>query len=373
MGIRGLSRVLADHAPSAISERNIAQYSGKRIAVDASMSLYQFLIAVRGHDGAQLTSATGNATSHLVGLFYRTIRMIEHGLKPVYVFDGKPPELKRAELDRRAKHREEAQQRVDDQEDEDAKDKWLRRTVKVNAWQSIEARQLLELMGVPYIDAPGEAEAQCADLVKRQLVYATATEDMDALTFGSNLLLRHMTLSEARKMQIQEFRLDDILEQMHFSREQFIDLCILLGCDYCDTLKGVGPKRAFAMIKVFGSIEGVLKSGKLATDAVPDRWNYEEARRLFAQPHVDESIDASYLRYNDPLESELLDFLCKERQFSEERVRAGIEKLRQARSSSSVQTRLDSFFTLTRTINPKRTATPTTAPKKKRKTMTSRT
>lgn len=377
MGIQGLSRVVADHAPAAISERNIAQYSGKRIAIDASMSLYQFLIAVRDQSGAQLTSATGNTTSHLVGLFYRTIRLIEHGLKPVYVFDGKPPELKRAELDRRAKRREEAQQHVNDQEDAD---KWSRRTVKVNAWQSIEARHLLELMGVPYIDAPGEAEAQCADLVKRQLVYATATEDMDAITFGSNILLRHMTFSETRKMQIQEFRLDDILQQMHFSREQFIDLCILLGCDYCDTLKGVGPKRAFAMIKVFGSIEGVLKSGKLVADAVPDQWNYEEARQLFSRPHVDESIDASYLRYNDPLGSELIDFLCKERQFSEERVRAGIEKLRQARSNAFVQTRIDSFFTLTRTANPKRSATTSTttttlavkSSKKKRKTMTSR-
>ena len=367
MGIQGLSRVVADHAPAAINDRNIAHYSGKRIAIDASMSLYQFLIAVRGHGGDQLSSSSGNATSHLVGLFYRTIRLIEYGLKPVYVFDGKPPEMKRAELDRHAQRREEAQQH-------DSL-KWQKRTVKVNIWHTIEAKHLLDLMGVPYIDAPGEAEAQCADLVKRQLVYATATEDMDALTFGSDILLRHLTFGEARKMQVQEFRLSDILEQMHFTREQFVDLCILLGCDYCDTLKGVGQKRAFAMIKVFGSIEGVLQSGKLAADAVPDQWNYEEARRLFATPQVDETIDASDLRYNDPLENELLTFLCAERQFSEDRVRAGIEKLRRARASSTVQTRLDSFFTLTRTVNNKRPAAAATASKttsKKKRGTTSR-
>merc|ERR1712012_1273705 len=154
-------------------------------------------IAVRS-EGAQLTNADGETTSHLMGTFYRTIRMVENGIKPVYVFDGKPPTMKSGELEKRKKKREDAEAALAKAKEEgnmEEVDKQNRRLVKVGTNHVNDCKKLLELMGVPYVSAPCEAEAQCAELVKSGKVYAVGTEDMDALTFGSKVLLRHLTMS----------------------------------------------------------------------------------------------------------------------------------------------------------------------------------
>jgi flap endonuclease-1 len=263
------------------------------------MCLYQFLIAVRA-DGAQLTSADGETTSHLMGTFYRTIRLLENGIKPVYVFDGKPPDMKSGELAKRAERREEAQKALDkatEAGDEQEMNKFNRRLVKVTKDHNREAKELLKLMGVPYVDAPCEAEAQCAAMVKAGKVFGVATEDMDALTFGSTVLLRHMTFSEARKMPVQEFSYEKVLKGLELNQEEFTDLCILLGCDYCDSIRGVGPKRAMELITQYRSIENILKNIDTKKYTIPENWNYEQARLLFKNPEVadPESLDVSFL------------------------------------------------------------------------------
>lgn len=196
--------------------------SGRRVAIDASMCLYQFLIAVRA-DGAQLATVDGEPTSHLMGMFYRTIRLLENGIKPVYVFDGKPPDLKSGELAKRAERREEAQKQLQaatEAGNSADMEKFNRRLVRVTKEHANEAKELLKLMGVPYVDAPCEAEAQCAALVKSGKVFATATEDMDALTFGTSLLLRHLTFSEARKMPVKEFHYDKVLQGFELTSKE---------------------------------------------------------------------------------------------------------------------------------------------------------
>lgn len=226
------------------------------------MCLYQFLIAVR-QDGAQLTSEDGETTSHLMGMFNRTNRMINHGIKPVYVFDGKPPDMKSGELEKRSERRAEAEKALTEAKekgDEKEVDKFERRLVKVTKQQNDEAKRLLGLMGVPFVEAPCEAEAQCAQLVKAGKVFGTVTEDMDALTFGSTILLRHMLAPESKKLPVKEFHLPRILEEMKLSEEEFIDLCILLGCDYCGTIRGVGPKKAVELIKQYKNIETILEN-----------------------------------------------------------------------------------------------------------------
>ena len=158
MGILGLSKLIADVAPAAIKENEIKNYFGRKVAVDASMSLYQFLIAVRS-EGAQLTNAEGETTSHLMGTFYRTIRMVENGIKPVYVFDGKPPTLKSGELEKRGEKRAEAEAALAKAKEEgnaEEVDKQSRRLVKVSKAHAAEAKQLLKLMGIPTVDAPCE-------------------------------------------------------------------------------------------------------------------------------------------------------------------------------------------------------------------------
>ncbi|XP_077480280.1 flap endonuclease 1 isoform X2 [Stigmatopora argus] len=354
MGIHGLGKLIADHAPSAIKEQDYKNYFGRKIAIDASMCIYQFLIAVR-QDGNVLQNEDGETTSHLMGMFYRTIRMLENGIKPVYVFDGKPPQLKSGELEKRGERRAEAEkmlaqaQELGKQEDID---KLSKRLVKVTRQHNDECKKLLTLMGVPYIQAPCEAEASCAALVKAGKVFATATEDMDALTFGTNVLLRHLTASEAKKLPVQEFHFGRILQDINLTHKQFIDLCILLGCDYCGTIKGIGPKRAIDLIKQHGSIEEILENVDQNKHPPPEDWLYKEARELFLKPEVLDCTTVE-LQWKEPDEDGLLHFMCEEKQFSEDRIRNGCKKIVKSRQGST-QGRLDSFFTVTGSLSSKR-------------------
>lgn len=308
------------------------------------MSLYQFLIAVRA-EGAQLTDANGETTSHLMGTFYRTIRLLENGIKPVYVFDGKPPELKGGELTKRAERREEAHkalQKATEAGDQAEMDKMNRRLVKVTKEHNDEAKALLKLMGVPYIESASEAEAQCSAMVKAGKVFGVATEDMDALTFGANILLRHMTFSEARKMPVQEIHHEKVLKGLELSEDEFIDLCILMGCDYCDTIRGVGPKRSYELIQKYKSIEEIIKNIDTKKYDVPENWNYARARELFKTPEIT-AVDKIELKWTAPDADGLVKYLCGDKQFNEDRVRAGAQKIQKSLKTAT-QGRLDSFF-----------------------------
>lgn len=156
--------------------------------------------------------------------------------------------------------------------------------------------------------APGEAEAQCAVMVRNGTVFATGTEDMDALTFGASVLVRHLTVSEARKLPIREFRLDRVLSEMELTMEQFVDLCILLGCDYCETIRGIGPKRAVELIRKHGDIETILKHLDKKFSA-PENWLFKEARQLFLKPDVTECKEEVRLHVTVFLLFPLLSFI----------------------------------------------------------------
>uniref|UniRef100_A0A914X4L6 XPG-I domain-containing protein n=1 Tax=Plectus sambesii TaxID=2011161 RepID=A0A914X4L6_9BILA len=181
---------------------------------------------------------------------------------------------------------------------------------------------------------------------------------MDALTFGSTVLLRHMTFSEAKKMPIQEFHLDRVLSAFDMSMEQFIDLCIMLGCDYCGTIRGIGQKKAFELIKTHKTIEAVLKHIDKEKYPPPENWAFEQARKLFINPDVadPETID---LKWREPDEEALIQYMVTEKSFSEERIRSALQKLNKGRTSST-QGRIDSFFTSSKLI----TSAPTSAKRK---------
>jgi len=341
----GLSKLIADVAPAAIKENEIKNFFGRKVAIDASMSLYQFLIAVRQDGGAMMTSEDGSTTSHLMGMFYRTIRMVENGIKPVYVFDGKPPTMKAGELEKRKEKRDEAQAALEKAKEDgnmEEVDKQNRRLVKVTTEHVNDVKILLKHMGIPFVSAPCEAEAQCAELVKGGKVFAAGTEDMDALTFGTTVLLRHLTFSEARKMPIKEFHLNSVLEGFELSQVQFVDLCILLGCDYVDKIKGIGPKKAIELVKKHKNIETILDNIDKSKYPPPENWLYTEARRLFTAPDVTPASEVD-LKWEKPDEEGLVAYMCGEKGFAEERIRNGIKKLDKARGGAT-QGRLDSFF-----------------------------
>ncbi|KAL2314558.1 DNA-repair protein rad2 [Schizosaccharomyces pombe] len=345
MGIKGLAQVLSEHAPASVKHNDIKNYFGRKVAIDASMSLYQFLIQVRSQDGQQLMNEQGETTSHLMGMFYRTLRIVDNGIKPCFVFDGKPPTLKSGELAKRvARHQKAREDQEEAKEVGTAEmvDRFAKRTVKVTRQHNDEAKRLLELMGIPFVNAPCEAEAQCAALARSGKVYAAASEDMDTLCFQAPVLLRHLTFSEQRKEPISEYNIEKALNGLDMSVEQFVDLCILLGCDYCEPIRGVGPARAVELIRQYGTLDRFVKEADRSKYPIPEDWPYEDARRLFLDAEVlpGEEIE---LKWKSPDADGIIQFLVKEKGFNEDRVKLGINRLEKA-SKTIPQGRLDSFF-----------------------------
>lgn len=346
MGIKGLTKLLADNAPGAMKEQKFESYFGRKIAVDASMSIYQFLIVVGRSGTEMLTNEAGDVTSHLQGMFSRTIRLLEAGIKPVYVFDGKPPDLKKQELAKRYSKRADATEDLNDARETGNKEdieKFSKRTVKVTKQHNDDCKKLLRLMGVPVIEAPSEAEAQCAALCKSSKVYAVASEDMDSLTFGAPRFLRHLMDPSSKKIPVMEFEVSKVLEELNLTMDQFIDLCILSGCDYCDSIRGIGGMTALKLIRQHGSIESILENINKERYQIPDEWPYQEARRLFKEPSVLPDDDQNELKWSPPDEEGLISFLVNENGFNSDRITKAIEKIKAAKNKSS-QGRLESFF-----------------------------
>ena len=314
------------------------------------MSIYSFLVAVRSNDGQQLMNETGETTSHLMGMFYRTLRIVDNGIKPLYVFDGAPPKLKSGELAKRfARKTEATEAREEAKETGTAEEveKFSRRTVRVTREHNDECKRLLTLMGVPYIVAPTEAEAQCAVIARAGKVYAAASEDMDTLCFDSPILLRHLTFSEQKKEPILEIHLDRVLDGLAMDRKQFIDLCILLGCDYVDPIPKVGPSTALNLIREHGTLEKVveyIKTDSKKKYTLPDDWPYQEARELFFNPDVRPADHPECdFKWSGPDVEGLVKFLVNEKGFSEDRVRSAAQKLTKNLKTAQ-QARLEGFF-----------------------------
>ena len=193
--------------------------------------------------------------SHLL----RTCKMLENGIKPIYVFDGKAPELKIHELTKRKERREDAEKKLLAAETEEDRAKMKKRLVRVTKQHNEDCKRLLQLLGCPVVTSPSEAEAQCAQLCKEGLVYAIATEDMDGLTFAAPKLIRNLSSGKSDD-KAREYTFSKVLEGLEIDYDQFVDLCILMGCDYCDSIMGIGGKKGLELIKTYGSIEEILKN-----------------------------------------------------------------------------------------------------------------
>ncbi|XP_043712701.1 flap endonuclease 1 isoform X2 [Telopea speciosissima] len=346
MGIKGLTKLLADNAPKCMKEQKFESYFGRKIAIDASMSIYQFLIVVGRIGTETLTNEAGEVTSHLQGMFTRTIRLLEAGMKPVYVFDGKPPDMKKQELAKRFSKRTDATEDLAaaiEAGDKEDIEKFSKRTVKVTKQHNEDCKKLLRLMGVPVIEAPSEAEAECAALCKKGKVYAVASEDMDSLTFGAPRFLRHLMDPSSRKVPVMEFEVSKILQELNLTMDQFIDLCILSGCDYCDSIRGIGGQTALKLIRQFGTIENILENINKERYQIPEDWPYQEARHLFKEPVVSADHEQLEIKWTSPDEEGLITFLVNENGFNHDRITKAIEKIKVAKNKSS-QGRLESFF-----------------------------
>jgi len=303
------------------------------LAVDSNNMLYQFLALIRMRDGRPFTDAYGHVTSHLLGLLMRTTRLIgDYGVRPVFIFDGKPPELKTETLRARRQFREQAKR-----EWEEA----VRRRDYSAAWSKAvrmdsltkemqgDAKTMLALLGIPHIQAPGEGEAQAAHMARKGDVWAANSRDYDSVLFGAPRLVRYMTISGqeflpskgiSRPLIPELIELEELLGTHSISREQLVDLAILVGTDFNKGIKGVGPKTALKLIKKFQNLEGLPPEYQ-------ERLHPEapEVRKIFLNPTVTDDYKIVFTGLN---EAGLRNFLIEERGFSLDRVELAVKRMK---------------------------------------------
>ncbi len=223
-------KFLNKNFPNSIQKIDTNNFNKKYIAIDISILLYQVIIAIR-NSGADMINNQGDISSHILGLFNKTINLLKMNIIPIYVFDGKPPEFKSKTINTRKEFKQKASDKLNEELTEDEKIKYFKRTVYISKKQIEECMELLDLMGIPYIVAPEEADSQCAELVKSGIADGVLTEDMDIMTFGATKIYRNLTSYNKDKYMI---LMDDVLKELKLNYEQFIELCLLFGCDYCD-------------------------------------------------------------------------------------------------------------------------------------------
>ena len=306
---------------------------GKSLGVDANNMLYQFLALIRTPDGTPLKDSYENITSHLAGLMYRSTRLIhDYDLDLVLVFDGKPSSLKEQEILKRRELREKATLewkkalKAGDYATAFSKAVMTSRLTKPMV---DDAKRLLQLLGIPFVQAPGEAEAQTAYMAMRGDVWASSSRDYDSLLFGAPRLLRYLTISGReflpskrifRPLKPELINLKRFLSHYGITRKQLIDLAILIGTDFNGGIRGIGPKTALKLMKKHGGIENLPEGIR---SRVPPQ--YEDVRKIFYAPAVSSNYT---LEYGNLQEEELYDFLCDQRDFSRKGVETAVQRMK---------------------------------------------
>ncbi|ALL01917.1 flap endonuclease-1 [Pyrodictium delaneyi] len=322
--------------PEAVTEIELAALRYKVVAIDAYNALYQFLTAIRQPDGTPLMDSRGRVTSHLSGLFYRTINLAEQGIKVVYVFDGKPPEMKYLEIERRKRVKAEAVRKYEEavkKGDREAARRYAQMAARLTDEMVKDAKRLLDAMGIPYVQAPAEGEAQAAFMARRGDAWAAASQDYDSLLFGSPRLVRNLAITGRRKLPRKDvyievkpelIELDKLLKLLGITREQLIALGILIGTDYNpEGVKGIGPKTALKMVKAHRDpvklLQG-LSRHEFPTDPV-------KIYEYFLNPPVTNDYK---LEWREPDEKMVYEILVEEHDFSPDRVKNALERLKKA-------------------------------------------
>lgn len=326
-------------------ELELDDLRGKSFAVDGYIVLHEFLAMIRDRAGTPLMDKDGNVTSHLVGLAFRTTRLIsDYGMSLVFVFDGKPPSLKMGEIEKRREARRKAEREYREAvERGDLPTAFSRAVITGGLTRDLvdDAKRLLDLLGIPWVQAPSEGEAQAAYMARQGHVWASNSKDYDSLLFGAPRLIRVLSISgrewlpskgRARRVCPELIDLEKFLDHLGINREQLIDLGILVGTDFNDGIKGVGPKTALKLVREHGRIEDMPPGIR---DKLPD--TVDRIRDLYLNPDVtdDYSVQQGVLQ-----EEELDAFLVGERNFSTKRVQTLINRMR----SSAAQKSLNEFF-----------------------------
>jgi flap endonuclease-1 len=303
------------------------------VVIDAHNTLHQFLSIIRGRDGSPLKDSHGMITSHLTGLLHRTANLVEARIRPVYVFDGVPHPLKARTIEERKRRKEEAEKAY-----QEALKKGDLETARVKAQQTSrvtdeiieQSKELLEALGIPVVQAPSEGEAQASHMVKKGNAFAVGSQDFDCLLFGSPLLIRNLTSSTRRKLPGKKayvkvnpelIRLKPNLKTLGIIQKQLIDMAILIGTDFNEGIKGIGPKKSLNLITKNGNVENALATVGQANAPTFDE--IKEIRKIFLHPEV---TDKYSLTWSPPDYEQVLRILCDHHQFSKNRVEPVLNK-----------------------------------------------
>jgi len=321
-------------------EIEIADLKNKLVFVDAYNMLYQFLSTIRQPDGTPLMDNKRRVTSHLSGIFYRNVNLLSDGIKMVYVFDGKPPELKGKTHEIRSEGRELAKNRYEEarqEEDIEAMKRYSSQLIKLNDEMIEESKELLEAMGIGVVQAPGEGEAEAAYLSKVKESYGVVSQDYDSLLFGATRLIRNLGLARKRKtisgwIEIKPELIDlhQVLNLLEINLDQLICLGILVGTDYNPRgIPGIGQKRALELVKKYKQPVLIFKSVEEQLMSLPerDRFDWQEVFELFHKPKV---VNADIV-FRKVDEEKIKEILVQRHDFSEERVEKQLEKLREVK------------------------------------------
>lgn len=302
--------------------------TGRSIAIDAFNTLYQFLSMIRQSDGTPLMDRDGRITSHLSGLYFRSAALLEIGLKPVYVFDGKPPELKRKTIMERVSAKVQAEKEWKEAlEKGETKKAFSRatRTSRLTDEMVDESCDLLDALGIPWIKAPSEGEAQISHMARKGDVWAAASQDYDALLFGTPTLVRYLTLVGKRRLPSGKkvdvapeiIALSEVLGALKVTREQLIDMAILIGTDFNDGVRGIGPKKSLDLLHRFGNLESMK-----GAVAVPEE--YAEVRKIFLEPEITDAYSVKWARVDS---EHVRRIMCDRHSFSVDRIDAVLGRL----------------------------------------------
>ena len=319
-------------SPEEISLKDL---EGRTVAIDAYNTIYQFLSGIRQRDGSPLMDQNGNVTSHLSGILYRTASIVDKGIKPIYVFDGDSSEHKAKTLEQRKAIKEEAMEKWEEAKAagniEEAR-KFAIRTSRMSPYILESSKKLLEYMGIPYVQAKGEGEAQGAYMVEQGDAWAVASQDYDCLLFGAPRIIRNLTLSGGLS-NLEYLELQKVLEDIDLTREQLIDVALMVGTDFNEGIHGIGAKTGLKLIRN-NSLEDILvQKGITEVNVEPD-----ELRDIF----LNHEVNTDYkIKFKSAKKDQLVEFMCEEHGFSESRVLNVTEKLKKL---SSTQKSLEDWF-----------------------------
>ena len=319
-------------------EIDLDSLKNKIIILDAYNVLYQFLTTIRGIDGTPLMDSKGNVTSHLVGLFARTTSLMQRGIKPVFVFDGKHPDMKQREQERRNQVKLEAEKKfleAKKREDREEMKKYASRTTRLNKEMIEESKELISLLGIPIVQAPSEGEAQAAYMVKQNKGFAVGSQDFDSLIHGATKLVRNLSISGKRKrggtatydtIKPEIIDLAENLNNLGIDQNQLITLAMIIGTDYNPGgIKGIGPKNALKLVKQHKSdFDSLFKEIKWK-DYFDFKWT-----KVYYLIKKMPTTDKYGLKWENINYEKINNFLVDEHDFSEKRVENTLEKLNNA-------------------------------------------